>query len=44
MAPYLITVDPDKSIKISMATVVAIEPTEKESASSYTKGTTGIIV
>jgi hypothetical protein len=44
MAPYLFTVDPDKTIKIAIATVVVLEPTEKESASSYTKATTGIIV
>jgi hypothetical protein len=43
MAPYLFTVDPDKVIKISAATVVVLEPTEKESASSYTKATTSII-
>ena len=44
MAPYLFTVDPDKTIKIATATVVVLEPTEKESASSYTKATTGLIV
>jgi hypothetical protein len=44
MAPYLFTVDPDKTIKIAIATVVVLEPTEKESASSYTKATTGLIV
>ena len=43
MAPYLFTVDPDKEIKLARATVVVLEPTEKESASSYTKATTGII-
>ena len=44
MAPYLFTVDPDKEIKIAISTVVVLEPTEKESASSYTKATTGLIV
>lgn len=44
MAPYLFTVDPDKAIKIFKGTVVALEATDKESASSYTQGTTGIIV
>jgi hypothetical protein len=44
LAPYLFTVDPDKTIKIAAATVVVLEPTEKESASSYTKATTGLIV
>lgn len=44
MAPYLFTVDPDKEIKIARSTVVVLEPTEKESASSYTKATTGLIV
>lgn len=44
MAPYLFTVDPDKNIKIAASTVVVLEPTEKESASSYTKATTGLIV
>jgi hypothetical protein len=44
MAPYLFTVDPDKTIKIAALTVVVLEPTEKESASSYTKATTGLIV
>jgi hypothetical protein len=43
MAPYLFTVDPDKTIKIAIATVVVLEPTEKESAASYTKATTSII-
>jgi hypothetical protein len=43
MAPYLFTVDPDKVVKIAASTVVVMEPTEKESASSYTKATTGII-
>ena len=44
MAPYLFTVDQDKTIKIAASTVVVLEPTEKESASSYTKATTGLIV
>ena len=44
MAPYLFTVDPDKEIKLARATVVVLEPTEKESASSYTKATTGNII
>jgi hypothetical protein len=44
MAPYLFTVDPDKVVKIAASTVVVMEPTEKESASSYTKATTGLIV
>ena len=44
MAPYLFTVDPDKEIKLARATIVVLEPTEKESASSYTKATTGLIV
>ena len=43
LAPYLFTVDPDKTVKIAIATVVVLEPTEKESASSYTKATTSII-
>jgi hypothetical protein len=44
LAPYLFTVDPDKTIKIAIATVVVLEATEKESASSYTKATTGLII
>jgi len=44
MAPYLFTVDQDKTIKLAASTVVVLEATEKESASSYTKATTGIII
>jgi hypothetical protein len=44
MAPYLFTVDPDKVIKIAAATVVVLEPTERESAKSYTESTTSIIL
>ena len=44
MAPYLFTVDPDKVIKIAASTVVVLEATEKESASSYTQATTSIIL
>ena len=43
MVPYLFTVDPDRKIKIQMSTIVVMEPTEKEYASSYTKATTGLI-
>ena len=42
MVPYLITADPDKSVKIKNATVTAIEATQKEFADSYIQQTTGI--
>ena len=42
LAPYLFTVDPDKDIKIYRATIVVLEPTEKDYASQYLSGTTGI--
>ena len=44
MAPYLFTVDPGKDVKLTKATIVVLEPTEKDYASQYTKATTGIIV
>jgi len=44
MSPYLFTVDPDRNVKISRTTIVVLEPTEKESASSYTKATSGLIL
>jgi hypothetical protein len=44
MAPYLFTVDQDKTIKIAAATVVVLEPTERESAKSYTEATSSLIV
>lgn len=44
MAPYLFTVDQDKTIKIAAATVVVLEATETESAKSYTEATTSIIL
>lgn len=42
MVPYLFTVDPEKSVKISSATVVVAEATLKEFADAYTEQTTGI--
>jgi len=44
MVPYLFTVDPEKTVKITKATVVVLEPSDKESAAQYTKATTGIII
>lgn len=44
MAPYLFTVDQDKTIKIAAATVVVLEATERESAKSYSEATTSIIL
>jgi hypothetical protein len=44
MAPYLFTVDQDKTIKIAAATVVVLEATERESAKSYTEATTSLIL
>jgi hypothetical protein len=44
MVPYLFTVDPDRDIKLARSTIVVLEPSDKESASQYTKSTTGIIV
>jgi hypothetical protein len=43
MANYLITSDPDKSVKISRNTVVVLEPTDKEFATQYTVNTTSLI-
>lgn len=42
LMPYLFTVHPDKDVKISKATVVVAEPTEKGYSDSYIQGTTGI--
>jgi len=42
MVPYLFTVDPDKAVRISTATVVVMEATLKEFANAYTEQTTGI--
>lgn len=42
LAPYLFTVDPDKDIKLYKNTIVILEPTEKDYASQYISGTTGI--
>jgi len=42
LAPYLFTVDPDKDIKLQRGSIVIIEPTEKDYASQYLSGTTGI--
>jgi hypothetical protein len=44
MVPYLFTVDPERTVKINKATVVVLEPSDKEAASQYTKATTGIII
>lgn len=44
IAPYLFTVDPDKSVKMYRSTIVILEPTEKSYASQYTENTSGIIV
>lgn len=44
LAPYLFTVDPDKDVKLQRSTFVVLEPTEKNYASQYISGTTGIIV
>lgn len=43
MVPYLFTVDVTRHIKLQKATIVVMEPSDKESASQYTKATTGII-
>ena len=42
LAPYLFTVDPDKDIKLQRATIVVLEPTEKDYAKQYLSGTSGI--
>jgi hypothetical protein len=44
MVPYLFTVDPDRSVKLARATIVVLEPTDKESAAQYTSATTGLII
>lgn len=44
MVPYLFTVDPEKTIKLNKSTIVVLEPSDKDSASQYTKATTGIII
>ena len=44
MVPYLFTVDPDRSVKLTRATIVVLEPTDKESAAQYTTATTGLII
>ena len=43
MVPYLFTVDPDRDVKIYKP-VTVLEPSDKESASQYTKATTNIII
>lgn len=43
MVPYLFTVDPEKDIRIARSTITVLEATDKDSASQYTKATTGII-
>jgi len=44
MVPYLFTVDPDRDVKIMRATIVVLEPSDKESATQYTRSTTGLIL
>lgn len=43
MMPYVLTVDPDTDITLNRSTIVIMETTDKEYASSYTKATTGLI-
>ena len=43
MVPYLVTVDPDKDIKISRSTITVCELTEIDAAKQYIQGTTGLV-
>lgn len=42
MIPYLITVSPDKEIKLNKGVVAAIEATDKQFSDAYIQQTTGI--
>jgi hypothetical protein len=42
MMPFVFTVNPDKNIKISRASVMMIEATDKQFADQYIQSTTGI--
>ena len=42
LVPYLFTVSPDKTIKISRSVLVVFEATEKSYADAYIQNTTGI--
>lgn len=42
LMPYLFTVSPDKSVKISRSVLVVMEATEKGFADAYIQNTTGI--
>jgi hypothetical protein len=42
LMPYLFTVHPDKEIKLSKATVVVAEATDKQFADQFVQSTTGI--
>lgn len=42
LMPYLFTVHPDKEVKISKATVVVVESTDKQFADQFIQSTTGI--
>jgi len=42
MMPFVFTVNPDKNIKISRASIVMMEATDKQFADQYIQSTTGI--
>jgi hypothetical protein len=42
LMPYLFTVHPDKEVKLSKATVVVAESTDKQFADQFVQSTTGI--